>query len=140
MAPYGELVGTRARRPGRDHRRPRPGAQRYDHWGHEVDEVVHHPTWLANKADLVRTGFVGLRHHAGRPVPGVVTAARAYLVSQCRDRRSTARLGMTGGAADIVERYAPLGVRDALVARLNSLDPSRGLGGRHVPHRAPGRQ
>jgi acyl-CoA dehydrogenase len=101
-----------------------PVLRRYDRWGYEADEVDHHPTWTANKADLVRTGFVGLGHHAGRPVPGVVTAARAYLVSQCETAAYCA-LGMTGGAADIVERYAPLSIRDLFVTRLNSLEPEQ---------------
>ena len=63
--------------------------------------------WVENKADLVRAGFGGgLQAHAGRPVPAVVTAAVAYLVSQA-DTALYCALGMTGGAADIVERYAP---------------------------------
>src|SRR5207244_9307503 len=33
-----------------------PVLRRYDEWGHEVAEVVHHPTWTDNKADLVRHG------------------------------------------------------------------------------------
>ena len=50
-----------------------PVLNRYDRWGYDVGEVAHHPNWTANKADLVRTGFVGLAHHAGRSVPAVVT-------------------------------------------------------------------
>ena len=46
----------------------------------------------------------------------------AYLVSQC-ETAAYCGLGMTGGAADIVERYAPLSIRDLFVSRLNSLDP-----------------
>ena len=44
-----------------------PVLRRYDRWGQEVDEVVHHPTWTQNKADLVRNGFVSLETLAGRP-------------------------------------------------------------------------
>ena len=47
-----------------------PVLHRYDRWGYDVGEVVHHPTWTANKADLVRTGFVGLDHHSGPCRPG----------------------------------------------------------------------
>jgi alkylation response protein AidB-like acyl-CoA dehydrogenase len=53
----------------------------------------------------------------------VVTAARAYLVSQA-ETAIYCGLGMTGGAADIVERYAPLDVRDELLGKLTSLDPA----------------
>ena len=93
-----------------------------DRWGYEVGEIEHHPTWTETKADLVRAGFVGLPAHAGRPVPAVVTASLAYLVSQA-ETAVYCGLGMTAGAADIVGRYAPDGVRDEIVARLTSLDP-----------------
>jgi hypothetical protein len=93
-----------------------------DRWGYEVGEIEHHPTWTETKADLVRAGFVGLPAHAGRPVPAVVTASIAYLVSQA-ETAVYCGLGMTAGAADIVGRYAPDGVRDEIVARLRSLDP-----------------
>lgn len=93
-----------------------------DRWGYDVGAVEHHPTWTANKADLVRAGFVGLPAHAGRPVPAVLTAALAYLVSQA-ETAVYCGLGMTAGAADIVERYAPAAVRDDFLRRLTSLDP-----------------
>src|SRR6185437_13153342 len=54
--------------------------------------------------------------------PAVVTASLAYLVSQA-ETAVYCGLGMTAGAADIVGRYAPDGVRDEIVARLRSLDP-----------------
>ncbi len=99
-----------------------PVLQRYDEWGREVDRIEHHPAWTANKADLVRAGFTGLPWHAGRAVPAVVTAARAYLVSQA-ETAIYCGLGMTSGAADIVERYAPPDVRDEVLRRLTSTDP-----------------
>jgi acyl-CoA dehydrogenase len=99
-----------------------PVLRRYDRWGEEVDEVVHHPTWTENKADLVRSGFVSLEALAGRPVPGVVTASVSYLVSQA-ETAVYCGLGMTSGAADIVERYAPDSARDDLLRRLRSVDP-----------------
>lgn len=86
--------------------------------------VVHHPTWTANKDDLTRAGFVGLPHRAGRPVPAVVTAALAYLVCQA-ETAIYCGLGMTAGAVDIVERYAPEPARAELLDRLTSLDPDR---------------
>ncbi|MGH9091807.1 MAG: acyl-CoA dehydrogenase family protein [Acidimicrobiales bacterium] len=123
VAPYGTLVGTVLAPRAEETDAHGPVLRRYDRWGVEVDEVVHHPTWTANKADLVRQGFVGLPYHAGRPVPAVVTASRAYLVSQA-ETAIYCGLGMTGGAADVVERHAPPGVRDELLARLTSLDPA----------------
>ena len=99
-----------------------PQLQRLDRWGREVGEVVHHPTWTESKADLVRAGFVGLPYHTDRPVPAVLTAALAYLVCQA-ETAIYCGLGMTAGAADIVERHAPDTVRDELLRRLTSLDP-----------------
>ncbi|MGH9007110.1 MAG: acyl-CoA dehydrogenase family protein [Acidimicrobiales bacterium] len=123
VAEYGELVGKTLAARAEVTDRHGPVLERYDRWGYDVGEVVHHPSWTENKADLVRTGFVGLAQHAGRDVPAVVTAARAYLLSQCETAAYCA-LGMTGGAADIVERYAPPAVRDDILRRLTSLDPA----------------
>ncbi len=122
VAPYGALVGRTLAPRAEESDAHGPVLERYDRWGLDVGRVVHHPTWTANKADLIRTGFVGLPQHAGRPVPGVVTAARAYLVSQA-ETAVYCGLGMTGGAADIVERYAPESVRGEFLERLTSLDP-----------------
>jgi len=99
-----------------------PVLRRFDRWGEEVDDVVHHPNWTQNKADLVRNGFVSLETLAGQPVPGVVTASVSYLVSQA-ETAIYCGLGMTSGAADIVERYAPAAARDDLLGKLRSLDP-----------------
>ncbi len=122
VAQFGRLVGGAIARRAEETDKNGPVLRRYDRWGLEIDEVVHHPTWLANKADLVRAGFVGLPVHAGRNVPAVVTASISYLVSQAETAIYCA-LGMTSGAADIVERYAPLPVRDEILRRLTSLDP-----------------
>jgi len=123
VAPYGPLVGCTLARRAEETDAHGPVLRQYDRWGFETDEVVHHPTWLQNKADLVRAGFVGLSHHAGRPVPGVVTASRSYLVSQA-ETAIYCGLGMTSGAADVVERHAPPAVRQELIDKLCSLDPA----------------
>jgi alkylation response protein AidB-like acyl-CoA dehydrogenase len=119
---FGELIGTRVAARADVTDKHGPELRRYDHWGMEVDEVVHHPSWTENKADLVRAGFTALDRHAGRPVPAVVTAAVAYLVSQA-ETAAYCGLGMTSGAADIVERYAPDAVRADLLDRLTQTDP-----------------
>ncbi len=119
---FGTLVGGDVARRAEITDKHGPELRRYDRWGVEVDEVAHHPAWTANKSDLVRAGFVGLPWHAGRPVPAVVTASLSYLVSQA-ETAIYCGLGMTAGAADIVERYAPDSVRDDFLRRLTSLDP-----------------
>ncbi len=123
VAEYGELVGKTLAARAEVTDANGPVLNRYDRWGYEVGTVVHHPSWIQNKADLVRSGFVGLERRTGRPVPAVVTAARSYLLSQSETAAYCA-LGMTGGAADIVERYAPSSVRDLFVSRLTNLDPA----------------
>ena len=124
VAPYGPLVGNTIAPRAEVTDANGPVLRRLDRWGEEVGDVVHHPTWLASKADLIRAGFVGLPRHAGRPVPAVVSASWAYLVSQAETAIYCA-LGMTGGAADIVERHAPDPVRHELLGRLTDLDPEQ---------------
>ena len=119
---YGALVGTVIAPRAEVTDKHGPVLRRYDRWGEVVDEVVHHPTWTQSKADLVRNGFVSLESLVGRPVPGVVTASVSYLVSQA-ETAIYCGLGMTSGAADIVERYAPAAARDDLLRRLRSVDP-----------------
>ncbi len=122
VSTYGVLCGGPLARRAEVSDKHGPVLRRYDEWGVEVDEIDHHPGWLESKADLVRAGFTGLSHHAGRPVPAVVTAALCYLVCQA-ETAIYCGLGMTSGAADIVERYAPDDVRDDFMRRLTSLDP-----------------
>jgi hypothetical protein len=105
-----------------------PVLRRYDRWGYDVDEIVHHSTWTENKQDLVRNGFVSLETYAGRPVPAVVGASLSYLVCQA-ETAIYCGLGMTSGAADIVERHAPPAVAGDLLRRLRSLDPAEAFEG-----------
>lgn len=122
VATYGTLCGGPLAARAEITDKHGPVLVRHDRWGHEIDTIEHHPTWVESKADLVRAGFTGLPYHAGRPVPAVVTAAMSYLVSQA-ETAIYCGLGMTSGAADIVERYAPEPIRDDMLARLTSLDP-----------------
>ncbi|MFZ0665361.1 MAG: acyl-CoA dehydrogenase family protein, partial [Acidimicrobiales bacterium] len=123
VARFGELVGRTIAPRAEVTDKHGPVLRRYDRWGYEVDEVLHNSTWTDNKADLVRNGFVSLEAYAGRAVPAVLSASVAYIVNQA-ETAVHCGLGMTGAAADIVERYAPAGVRSDLLDRLRSLDPS----------------
>jgi len=120
---FGALVGQVLAPRAEETDKHGPVLRRYDRWGQEVDEVVHHPNWTENKADLVRNGFVSLEALTGRPVPAVVTASVAYLVCQS-ETAIYCGLGMTAGAADIVERYAPEPARHDMLRRLQSMDPA----------------
>ena len=121
---FGALVGQVIAGRAEETDKHGPSLRRYDRFGHDVDEVVHNATWTQNKADLVRNGFVSLETYAGRPVPAVVGASLSYLVSQA-ETAIYCGLGMTAGAADIVERHGPGAVAADIVARLRSTDPSQ---------------
>lgn len=125
---FGALVGQVIAPRAEETDKHGPTLRRYDRWGYDVGEIVHHPTWTESKADLVRNGFVSLETYAGRPAPAVVTASLSYLVSQA-ETAILCGLGMTAGAADVVERHAPATVRDDLVGRLRSLDPAQAFEG-----------
>jgi alkylation response protein AidB-like acyl-CoA dehydrogenase len=123
VAEYGPLVGGPIAKRAEITDKNGPVLQRWDHWGREADEVVHNQTWLDNKADLVRHNYTSLHQRTGsRPVPGLVTASLNYLVCQAETALICA-MGMTNGAADIVQRYAPDSVRDDVVGHLTSADP-----------------
>jgi len=123
VAEYGDLVGRRVAPRAEHTDKHGPVLARYDRWGQDIGLVEHSASWVENKADLIRAGFAGgLERRSGRPVPAVVTAAISYLVSQAETAAYCA-LGMTSGAADIVERYAPASVHDEILGRLTSVDP-----------------
>jgi hypothetical protein len=122
-ARYGQLCGGAIAARAEITDKHGPVLERFDHWGMEVDQVVHYPTWTESKDDLVRAGFTGLAQQAGRPVPAVLTASVCYLVCQA-ETAIYCGLGMTSGAADIVERYAPDDVRDEIHRRLTTDDPA----------------
>ncbi len=103
---FGELVGKVVAPRAEETDKHGPELRRYDRWGFEVDQVVHNASWTDTKADLVRNGFTSLESYAGRPVPAVLSASVAYIVNQA-ETAVHCGLGMTGAAADIVERYGP---------------------------------
>ena len=134
VARFGDLVGRVVAPRAEETDKHGPELRRYDKWGYEVDQIVHHPTWTATKADLVRNGFVSLEAYSGRAVPAVLSASVAYIVNQA-ETAVHCGLGMTGAAADIVERYAPEKVRADLVPKLRSLDPDTAWeGGQQLGH------
>src|ERR1700688_1948633 len=66
VGPFGDLVGKVIAPRAEVTDKHGPVLRRYDRWGEQVDEVVHHPTWTQSKAYLVRNGFVSLEARAGR--------------------------------------------------------------------------
>ena len=95
-----------------------PQLKRYDAWGNEVCEVVHHPDALANKRDIWEQGPNGLRRQ-GTAVSPVLGSAFTYMLSQS-DTGMVCATGMTGGVEGFVDRYGPPSVRDEVLSHLQS--------------------
>ena len=77
-----------------------PRLEKYDHWGNEVNEVVHHQSALDNKRDLWENGFLGLRwtdevrNTSAGHLPPVVQTGFLYLLNQA-DTGMACGIGMT---------------------------------------------
>jgi acyl-CoA dehydrogenase len=93
-----------------------PQLERYDAWGNEVNRVVHHPGGVESRRYVWEEGLHALRLE-GREVPPVLASAFTYLLSQS-DTGMVCATGMTDGVADLVDRYAPPGVREELMTHL----------------------
>lgn len=104
-----------------------PRLEKYDSWGNEVNEVVHHQSNLENKRDLWDNGFLGLRWtdearatSAGH-LPPVVQTGFLYLLNQC-DTGLACGIGMTSSAAGIVNRHAPPHIKDLFLPHLTAME------------------
>ncbi len=95
-----------------------PQLKRYDEWGNEVCEVVHHPDAIANKRDIWEQGPNGLRRQ-GKAVSPVLGSAFTYMLSQS-DTGMVCATGMTGGVEGFVDRYGPPSVREEVLSHLQS--------------------
>ncbi len=132
---FGGLVGERGCRT-RGRRRPSAGVRRYDRWGEEVNEIVHHPAGVDSKRALGERyvgGFGRDEADRGRPAPGVMLAA-TEAISGVPGRHRSCGLGMTSGVAGLVAAYAPPDVRDASPGLRRQLRRRRRR--IDVPHRA----
>jgi alkylation response protein AidB-like acyl-CoA dehydrogenase len=93
-----------------------PKLEQYDSWGNEVARVTHHPDALDSKRYIWEEGPHALEAQ-GKKVPPVLSSAFTYLLSQS-DTGMVCSTGMTGGVIDLVDRYAPEGIREELMAHL----------------------
>ncbi|MDO8616406.1 MAG: acyl-CoA dehydrogenase family protein [Dehalococcoidia bacterium] len=116
---WGELCGGPIARRAEVIDRNPPRLERYDAWGNEIGEIVHHPEAIAQKRDIWDEGPQGVRARAGREIPTVLGSAFTYLLSQS-DTGMVCSTGMTGGVESLVARYAPPAVRESILARLQS--------------------
>jgi hypothetical protein len=116
---WGELCGGPIARRAEVVDRNPPQLKRYDEWGTETCEVVHHPDALANKRDIWEQGPNGKRRE-GKEVPAVLGSAFTYLLSQS-DTGMVCSTGMTGGVEGFVARYAPPEVQERVLPHIQSL-------------------
>ncbi len=104
-----------------------PRLEKYDRWGEEVNEVVHHPGAIETKRDLWENGFIGLRWtkevrrtRAGH-LPPALSTGFSYFLSQAESGMLCA-IGMTSSAAGIIDRHAPPDMRDRFLPHLTTMD------------------
>jgi acyl-CoA dehydrogenase len=119
LARWGELCGGPIAARAEVVDRNPPQLKRYDAWGNETCEIVHHPDAIANKRDIWEQGPNGQRR-AGQEVPPVLGSAFTYLLSQS-DTGMVCATGMTGGVEGFVARYAEPSVRERALPHLQSI-------------------
>jgi hypothetical protein len=109
-----------------------PQLARYDRWGSEIGDIIHHPATFDSKRKLWESGYVSGfaadEQARGRPTPAVVLGAVSYLLSEA-DTGMVCSLGMTSGVAGLVDAYAPPDLRDELLAGLRASDFTQGTDG-----------
>lgn len=102
-----------------------PRLVKYDPWGEEVDEVVHHPGALETKRDLhayyLSLSFSEAARGRTEAVPATVGTAFSYLLSQAETGMLCA-VGMTGGAAALIEAWGGPEAKAYLLPHMYSED------------------
>ncbi len=104
-----------------------PRLEKYDAWGNETNEIVHHQTAIDTKRDLWENGFLGLRWsddvrktRAGH-LPPVVNTGFLYFLNQAETGMACG-IGMTSSAAGIINRHAPPEIRERFLPHLTTMD------------------
>ncbi len=109
--------GAVAERAERTDREP-PQLERYDRWGNDVGEVVHHPGALDSKRDLYEA-YLSVPHRSGRPMSAVVGSACSYLLDQSETGMACA-VGMTAGVAHLVDAFGSEQVKGHFLPHLRA--------------------
>ena len=108
-------------------RHGRPRLRSHDRNGDVVNEIVHNPAWLAVSREAYKRGVVGL-NYGDDPAPFLITFAMGYLLSQS-DVSLHCPVTMTGAVAYVLNRYAPLAVKDTYLHQLIRTDGEALTGG-----------
>ena len=116
---WGELCGGPLARNAEIIDRNPPRLERYDEWGNDVSEIVHHPAAIDSKRHIWEDGPMGMSN-AGKSVPTVLGSAFTYLLSQS-DTGMVCSTGMTSGVEALVDRFAPPDIREKVLPHLQSI-------------------
>jgi alkylation response protein AidB-like acyl-CoA dehydrogenase len=103
-----------------------PRLEKFDRWGNEVNEIVHHPGALETKRDLWENGFIGLRwskemRERTPQAAMVVHTGFSYFLNQAETGMACA-IGMTSSAAGVIDRNAPAEIRERFLPHLTTMD------------------
>jgi alkylation response protein AidB-like acyl-CoA dehydrogenase len=104
-----------------------PRLEKYDAWGNEINEIVHHASAIETKRDLWENGFLGMRWtdevrktRAGHLAPTINTGF-LYFLNQAETGMACG-IGMTSSAAGIINRHAPPEIRDKFLPHLTTME------------------
>lgn len=119
----GAVMGGRVATLAEETDRQGPTLRRYDKWGHEVSDVVLPPSLLEARRLAIDTRVDGpmaeeaCRHGVS---PEFLARARSYLLNQA-DIGLACALGTGAGMVErLVDQFAPLDVREWVMARVGS--------------------
>lgn len=126
LSRWGELCGGPIARRAEIVDKNPPQLVRYDRWGREANQVVHHPDAIATKRDLCEAGYTGfawseevISDPGRRQVAPLLSTTFNYMLCQS-DTGMACACGMTGGVARILERFAPAQVKDRYLPRMTT--------------------
>ena len=116
---WGELCGGPIAENADTIDRHPPRLERYDEWGVDQSQIVHHPAAIDSKRYIWEDGPHGMAN-AGKKVPTVLGSAFTYLLSQS-DTGMVCSTGMTSGVEALVDRFAPPEIREKVLPHLQSI-------------------
>lgn len=119
LSHWGEICGGPIARNAETIDRNPPRLERYDEWGVDQSQMVHHPAAIDSKRHIWEEGPHGMAN-AGRKVPTVLGSAFTYLLSQS-DTGMVCSTGMTSGVEALVDRFAPPEIREKVLPHLQSI-------------------
>lgn len=115
LTEWGRLCGGPIARRAEIVDRHPPELRRYDRWGEEVNEVVHHPAARATKKDVWEKGPNAHRVR-GDSLSPFLGRAFQYLLCQS-DTGMACATGMTAGVDRLVDRFGSEALRERVLPR-----------------------